>query len=128
MSLNWDLFDRLRAHIARLEPGRFNYWLDPAGADDDGGGCLACHCRALTGYQKTGWRVLVDELGVTESEARWLYGGDGWGTEGIDEALSRLDLVASRYTRPVISVEPDEIDRAFVLRCMAVAQEPLEVE
>lgn len=156
--MNFHLFDKLRAHIAGLNPRDFDYNISCLQSEvpgaHDGCGCVAAHCTALIGLPRnhhTSPDMLRRELQLTDDEAQFLYGEEGFGSgcayaaatidefdarrgvKGIAEALRRLDLVASRYTRPTISVDLSETkaadrEREFLLRCMAVAAEPVEVE
>lgn len=132
MSFNWQNYNRLVKHLETMPPGDFNYMNGYIIGDE--AGCIDCQCRVLMGMSVRApsdhGRHIAMFLGVTRDEARDLWvpgGGSSTGEQGIANALHRLSVVASRYTRPVISTDLDNFqEREFLLRCMEMASQPLE--
>lgn len=147
--MDWDNFAKLRGLISTLKPSQFDYWKGVLDADLCG--CVAAHGmkafspKWLTGDKDVdtdrGLTWLAEFLGIEREEGTFIWvacqvqgtpddlSSRGW--LGIREALRRLDVVASHYTRPTISVAPSETkaadrERAFLQSCMAVAAAPVE--
>jgi hypothetical protein len=147
-------YRRLRGYLEQLDPAKFDYDRYAYSQQDDGCGCVAVCVAVLTqtakGDGRTSEKEIFDFLRVTMQEAHYLY---GWanqdidpgsscafehrpirlGSNGIREAIRRLDVVAARYgvtpapepSAPVSSYVPDE--GAFLASVRAVAQQPLAV-
>lgn len=134
---HWHNFDRLVAHLRQLPPEQFDYRLPRL---VNGCGCVEAHAESLGLCDG-----LANFLGLTHEESYELWSPSGRqnilgvntlfrttpsqrvGARGIAEALRRLSVLESRYTRPNAPLlpmfQPD--DTAFLQSVRALVGRPL---
>lgn len=153
-SAHWDKFDRLRAALEALKatPERFNFLHGSLADPTCDAGCVVAHARWLFSPNRfaVGYEQLVEWLGVTPEEAAALWSPFGntfiydhkhnnplgqdtsypvSGLIALNEALRRMDVLASRYVRPTISepaLWPSSTDEdAFLAALRLLVTQPL---